>query len=222
MVKSLCFSPDGRRIVSGSHDKTVRVWDAQTGNVLLNPMTGHASGVGSVVFSPNGKRIASGSKDKTIIIWAAHSGGMIQRTSKKHENFIRFVAFSPDGKKVISVSKDAKLCVWDADTGALLSGGVQIHPEGGLAVAFIPNSTYYCAISPDGKWIAGSCYSHNSRPSHGLFSYKLDIRDTTTTELHLTFDLHAQKITSIAFSPDSKRVLSASWDKIVQVYTLNF
>jgi len=177
-------------------------------------MTGHASGVGSVVFSPNGKRIASGSKDKTIIIWAAHSGGMIQRTAKKHDNFIRFVAFSPDGKKVISVSKDAKLCVWDANTGAHLSGGVHIYPEGGLAVGFTPNSTYYCAISPNGKWMATSRYRFALDP------YTVHIRDTKTGLLALSSDLPTQKTTSMAFSPDSERVLLASWDKTVRVYTL--
>jgi len=216
MVKTLCFSLDGRRIASGSHDNTVRVWDAQTGNIIFN-LIGHTGGVGSIVFSPNGEQIASGSKDKTIIIWAAHSGRMIMRTQKKHEKFIRFVAFSPDGKKIISMSKGGDPCIWDAKTGALLSLFVQICPVGSLAVTFTPQNTYYCAISPDGKWIAHMEYGYSCIKSGCIY-----IRNTRTGKFASIVDSHSDRITSLAFSADSKRVLSASWDKIVQVYTLNF
>ncbi|KIO00881.1 hypothetical protein M404DRAFT_80384, partial [Pisolithus tinctorius Marx 270] len=64
-VQSVAFSPDGRRIVSGSRDKTVRVWDVKGGVQIGIPLEGHASGVISVAFSPNGKRIISGSLDNT-------------------------------------------------------------------------------------------------------------------------------------------------------------
>jgi len=62
------FSPDGKRIVSGSQDKTVKVWDAQTGQETLT-LKGHSDLVTSVSFSPDGKRIVSGSGDKTLKVW---------------------------------------------------------------------------------------------------------------------------------------------------------
>ena len=68
-VRSVAFSPDGQRIVSGSADKTVKIWDANSGKELQT-LRGHASGVRSVAFSPDGQRIASGSADKTLKIWA--------------------------------------------------------------------------------------------------------------------------------------------------------
>ena len=71
---SVAFSPDGKRIVSGSDDKTVRVWDAATGQPIGAPLTGHTGAVNSVAFSPDGKRIVSGSDDKTVRVWDAATG----------------------------------------------------------------------------------------------------------------------------------------------------
>jgi len=65
-VFSVAFSPDGRHIVSGSLDKTIRLWDAQTGGQVANPLQGHTDSVWSVAFSPDGRHIVSGSRDMTI------------------------------------------------------------------------------------------------------------------------------------------------------------
>ena len=67
-VTSVAFSPDDKRIVTGSEDKTARVWDASTGKEVLQ-LKGHSSFVFSVAFSPDGKRIATGSYDNTARIW---------------------------------------------------------------------------------------------------------------------------------------------------------
>ena len=71
-VTSVAFSPDGKRIVSGSWDKTVRVWDAATGQPVGAPLTGHTDWVTAVAFSPEGKRIVSGSCDKTLRLWPTY------------------------------------------------------------------------------------------------------------------------------------------------------
>jgi WD40 repeat protein len=66
---SVAFSPDGKRIVGGSLDKTLRLWDAETGKAISKPLKGHTGAVISVAFSSDGKRIVSGSFDKTLRIW---------------------------------------------------------------------------------------------------------------------------------------------------------
>ena len=76
-VWSVSFSPDGTKIVSGSDDKSIRVWDATSGT-QIHQLDGHSSGVTSVSFSPDGTKIVSGSFDKSIRIWDATSGTQIQ------------------------------------------------------------------------------------------------------------------------------------------------
>src|ERR1700743_371315 len=95
-VSSVGFSPDGKRIVSGSEDKTVRVWDAETGEVVLGPLQEHSGSVWSVAFSPDGKRIFSGSEDETVRVWDAETGEVVLGPLEGHSNSIWSVAFSPD------------------------------------------------------------------------------------------------------------------------------
>jgi WD40 repeat protein len=70
-IHSIAFSQNGRRIVSGSSDCTILVWDAETGNILSRSFNGHTNGVSSVMFSQDGTRILSGSFDSSIRVWDA-------------------------------------------------------------------------------------------------------------------------------------------------------
>jgi WD40 repeat protein len=74
-VESVAFSPDGKKIVSGSDDDTLRVWDAESGSSILGPLVGHSDWVKLLAFSPDGKKIVSGSNDNTLRrVWDAESG----------------------------------------------------------------------------------------------------------------------------------------------------
>jgi WD40 repeat protein len=210
-VWSVSFSPDGKQIVSGSWDKTVSIWDAQTGGNVVGPLRGHTSAVTSAVFSGDGKQIASGSEDGTIRIWDANSGRLVLGPLEGHQNWVYFVAFSPNGRRIVSVSYNGEACVWDARTGALMSGPSKQHAEGTLTVAFTPKSMWK-ALSPNGKWIA----------VHTDDRKAVNIWNSKTGQLAATLSEHTNTVCSISFSPDSKQILSAFYDKTIQVRTVDW
>ncbi|HEY9798673.1 MAG TPA: caspase family protein, partial [Leptolyngbyaceae cyanobacterium] len=110
-VNAVAFSPDGKLIVSGSHDKTVRLWDIQ-GNRVGQPFFGHESSVYSVAFSSDGKLIVSGSGDKTVLLWNL-VGNRVGQPFFVHKSSVYSVAFSPDGKLIVSGSGDNTVLLWD-------------------------------------------------------------------------------------------------------------
>ena len=86
--------------MSGSEDKTVKIWNAATGQVE-NTLQGHSDSVRSVAFSSDGSRIVSGSADETVKIWNAATGE-VENTLQGHSGFVRSVAFSSDGSRIVS------------------------------------------------------------------------------------------------------------------------
>ena len=78
-VESVAFSPDGSRIVSGGDDRTLRLWNSDTGQQIGEPLTGHTAAVLSVALSPDGKLIASGGDDRTLRLWDAATGKALWR-----------------------------------------------------------------------------------------------------------------------------------------------
>ncbi|KIL63115.1 hypothetical protein M378DRAFT_55838, partial [Amanita muscaria Koide BX008] len=138
-VTSIAFSPDGKRIASGSDDKTIYIWDAETGLQVGNPLKGHTHWVTSVAFSPDGKRIASGSWDNTIYIWDAGTGLQEGNPLKGHTSSVASVAFSPDGRRIASGSSDKTIYIWDTETRLQVGNPLKGHTDRVTSVAFSPN-----------------------------------------------------------------------------------
>ena len=94
-------------------DETIRIWDAQTGKPLGDPLEGHTNTIYSVAFSPDGKYIVSASVDNTIRIWDAQTGKQIGTPLEGHTGLVESAAFSPDGKRIVSASADHTIRIWD-------------------------------------------------------------------------------------------------------------
>src|SRR5258706_4163 len=87
-ILSVCYSPHGTPVVSGSCDNTIRIWDAESGTVVGKPLKGHAGGVNSVAYSPDGRHIISGSSDSTIRIWDAETGTAVGNPLEGHTDWV--------------------------------------------------------------------------------------------------------------------------------------
>jgi WD40 repeat protein len=145
-VLSAAFSSDGTRIVSGSEDKSVRVWDASTG-AELKVLNGHTGSVWSAAFSIDGTCIVSGSDDKSVWVWDALTGAELKVLNGDTEGVLS-AAFSSDGTRIVSGSLDKSVRVWDASTGAelkVLNG----HMEPVLSAAFSSDGTRIVSGSSD-------------------------------------------------------------------------
>ena len=235
-VSSVAFAPNGVRVLSGSDDKTVKLWDASTGQ-HLRTFEGHTDGVSSVVVAPDGTRVLSGSKDRTMKLWDARTGELL-RTFKGHSGWVRSVAFAPDGARVISGSDDRTVKLWDANTGRPLRT-FKGHSDVVTSVAFGPDGVRVLSGSGDKTvklWDTGTgkllrtfkghsaevrsvaFASAGDRVLSGSFDKMVTLWDTGTGRLLRTFKGHSGVVTSVAFAPDGARLLSGGEDRTVKMW----
>ena len=115
-VSGLAFSPDGKKLISGSADKSAIVWDIET-QTLLHRLEGHRGPIYAVGFTPDGQRAVTGSVDKTLRLWKVADGALIKEMTG-HGDKVRSLAVSPSDGSIASCDWSGEIRYWDGKTGA--------------------------------------------------------------------------------------------------------
>ena len=213
-IYSVAFSLGGKKIMSGSHDHTVQIWDAETGLQIDNTLEVHTEWVHSVTVSLDGKLITSASCNNYVCLMDIDSGQLVCAELEGHASWVFSVAFLPDSQQVISGSADTTIHIWDVNSGSQIS------------VPFAPRFQgfiYLVAFSPDGiqilvyKWASHSkairmpYIVHSRLMESGWCLAQLTVSFTSGTQKQdhkWAILLVIEK--SFMFSPDGKLVVSAS------------
>ncbi|KIK50893.1 hypothetical protein GYMLUDRAFT_234425 [Collybiopsis luxurians FD-317 M1] len=226
-VNSVVYSPDGQYVAFGSNDMTVRIWNAQTGVQVGEPLKGHTDWVMSVAYSPDGQCVVSGSNDKTVRIWNVQTGVQVgeplkghtewvmsvayspdgqyvvsssddMTPLKGHTDWVMSVAYSPDGQYVVSSSDDMTVRIWNAQTGVQVGEPLKGHT----------NPVWSVAYSPDGQYVVSGSTDKTVRIWNAQ----------TGVQVGESMEDHTREVQSVVYSPDGQYVVSGSDDGTVRIW----
>ncbi len=192
-VASVCFSADGARILTGSWDRTARIWDAWTG-VELRVFTGHTGWIWSARWNPDETRVVTGCGDTTARVWDSVTGKSLRTVTRS--GCVNSVAFSPDGSRVLAAGWDGMARIWDADTGV---ERVVLEGHDGIVMRAV--------WSPDGSQVATSGFDGTLR-----------LWNSITGKQTWLIRADERRAIGVAWSPDGTRLACGGLDGITRIW----
>ena len=244
-VRSLAAHPhpeSGQALLaSGSYDKTVRLWDMQSGNTLAI-WRGHSKWLQALVFAPNGQLLAAGSDGQNVRVWDGRTGRVLH-TLRGHTSLTEKIAFRADGAQLASAGWDQTVRIWDLQSGqtrhtlqghsgavatAVIGAGARgqrLIASGGLdhAVRIWDAETGQSIATWHGhhdRVVAFAFSRDGALLASGSWDHTIGLWDTQRNELVYFLHGHAETIESVAFHPGGELLASASWDRSVRVWDL--
>jgi WD40 repeat protein len=199
-IDAIAISPDKKVLASGSHDKTIKLWNLQTGKLIctfgsLLTWGAHKETVSCLAFSPDGQTLISGSYDGTIKFWNLQTRDK-PRTFKAGLG-VKAIAIGRDGQLLASTNWDGKVRLWQIDSGELL------HTLEGHSY-----SVTCFTFSPDGRTLA----------SAGSYDKTILVWNLQTGQVLHSLTGHKNAVTCLAFTWDGQTLVSASEDKTIKVW----
>jgi WD40 repeat protein len=194
------FSADGSLLVTGSDDRSLRIWDGKTGQPLRQ-LEGHRDSIRAVAFSPDGRRLLSGGADRSARLFDAVQASPLHAFGGQVGS-VRTVLFSPDGSQALTVDSGDRAWLWSAASGQLLAALAKATQKSHTAMTF----------SPDGSRIASAgdeLRIYDAQTGQSLLS--LDGSGSERTEI----------MTAIAFSPDGNFLASGTQSGAIKLWDVH-
>jgi WD40 repeat protein/tetratricopeptide (TPR) repeat protein len=210
VVYSVCFDPTGQMLASASEDNKVRIWDVGTAQELLT-ISYLTCQTHRVVFSPDGRWLAGACEDRIARVWDASTGKELAAL-RGHSAVVQDVCFSGDGQRLATAADDGTVRLWDAASGQHL-----------LTLKGHTRELRCLAVSSDGQWLASGSLDKSvrlwgGRALQGGFTLAAAGAEPEPVKQREPLRGHTNTVNAVRFSPDARRLASASDDTTVRLW----